>query len=356
MSYRSSGMARVLAALAFAIAVASNAGVAELGTEIFHVADVFQEDYEQMEQQLKVFVYPDPVVYTKLAGKYASEGYFFRNLMESRFVTTDPEKAQLFFVPISCARLREEGLDHDEISDNVASFVESVIAKFPYWNRTMGADHFFVTCHEIGTRATSKVAHLVKNSIRVVCASSYSGPFIPHKDVALPQILQPFPSPRGGDDTEKRETLGFWAGPANSKTRILLTKTWQEDSDMVISTKHVGMQQFYRSKFCICPSGTRVSTARIVESIHFGCVPVILSDHYDLPFNDVLDWRKFAVILPEQDAGTLKDALELAPYATLHRNLLQAQAHFEWHSPPIKYDTFHMVMYELWLRHSTVRY
>ncbi|CAN7136082.1 unnamed protein product [Brassica rapa subsp. narinosa] len=35
----------------------------------------------------------------------------------------------------------------------VQNYVDGLIAKYPYWNRTLGADHFFVTCHDVGARA-----------------------------------------------------------------------------------------------------------------------------------------------------------------------------------------------------------
>lgn len=86
----------------------------------------------------------------------------------------------------------------------VQNYVESLIYKYPYWNRTLGADHFFVTCHDVGVRATEGLPLLVKNSIRAVCSPSYDVGFIPHKDIALPQVLQPFALPAGGNDIENR--------------------------------------------------------------------------------------------------------------------------------------------------------
>lgn len=97
-----------------------------------------------------------------------------------------------------------QGISYEKMADIVKAYVEALIIKYPYWNRTLGADHFFLTCHDVGARATAKVAHLVKNSIRVVCSPSYNGTFIPHKDVALPQVLQPFPLPAGTSDISER--------------------------------------------------------------------------------------------------------------------------------------------------------
>jgi hypothetical protein len=53
---------------------------------------------------------------------------------------------------------------------------------------------------------------------------------------------------------------------------------------------------------------------------------VILSDYYDLPFNDVLDWRKFAVVLKERDVYQLKSILKSISqeeFVSLHKSLVQ---------------------------------
>lgn len=96
-----------------------------------------------------------------------------------------------------------QGLNYTAMIEEVQAYVESLRFKYPYWNRTLGADHFFVTCHDIGVKATEGVPHLVKNSIRVVCSSSYDDDYIPHKDVALPQVQLPFFHTRGGGNDMK---------------------------------------------------------------------------------------------------------------------------------------------------------
>lgn len=342
-------------------------------TSIFHSPNVFKLNYKEMEKKFKVYIYPDGDPNTfyqtprKLTGKYASEGYFFQNIRESHFRTFDPEEADMFFIPISCHKMRGKGTSYEKMALIVRDYVDTLIQKYPFWNRTLGADHFFVTCHDVGVRATENVTLLVKNSIRVVCSPSYNVGFIPHKDVALPQVLQPFALPQGGDDIQNRTILGFWAGHRNSRIRVILARLWENDTVLSISNNRISraigelvyQKQYYRSKFCICPGGSQVNSARIADSIHYACVPVILSDYYDLPFNDILNWRKFAIILKEQDVAKLKTVLQSVTdqqYVAFHHSLRQVQKHFEWHTPPVKYDAFHMVMYELWLRHHTIKY
>ncbi|KAL3845115.1 hypothetical protein ACJIZ3_002518 [Penstemon smallii] len=386
----------------------NNVAVSDVGDDdVYHVPKVFRLNYEEMERRFKVYIYSDgdPNTYYQtprmLTGKYASEGYFFQNLKESNFVTDNPDRADLFFIPISCHKMRGKGISYENMTIIVQNYVEGLISKYPYWNRTQGADHFFVTCHDVGVRATEGLPNLVKNSIRVVCSPSYDVGFVPHKDVALAQILQPFDLPAGGNDLENRTVLGFWAGHRNSKIRVIVARVWENDTELDISSNRINRatghlvyhQRFYRTKFCICPGGSQVNSARIADSIHYGCVPVILSNYYDLPFNDIINWHKFSVVLKEKDVYQLKQILKnisQEEFVTLHNNMvkvhylpftsafsqdmihilnfyaiilffftckfLSVQKHFQWNSPPVKYDTFHMVMYELWLRHHVIKY
>jgi hypothetical protein len=81
-------------------------------SDLYHSPRVFKLNYEEMERNFKIFIYPDGDPNTfyqtprKLTGKYASEGYFFQNIRESRFQTQDPDQAHLFFIPISCHKMR----------------------------------------------------------------------------------------------------------------------------------------------------------------------------------------------------------------------------------------------------------
>lgn len=98
-------------------------------------------------------------------------------------------------------------ISYENMTVIVQNYVESLMSKYPYWNRTLGADQFFVTCHDVGVRATEGLPFLIKNSIRVICSPSYDVGFIPHKDVSLPHVLQPFALLAGGNDVGNRYVL-----------------------------------------------------------------------------------------------------------------------------------------------------
>lgn len=104
--------------------------------------------------------------------------------------------------------------------------------------------------------------------------------------------------------------------------------------------------------------GFEVNTARIGDSLFYGCVPVILANHYDLPFADILNWKSFSIVVDTIDIPLLKKILKGVSherYLMLHRNVLKVRKHFRWNPFPVEYDAFYMVMYELWLRRSSVR-
>jgi len=47
-----------------------------------------------------------------------------------------------------------------------------------------------------------------------------------------------------------------------------------------------------RSIFCLSPAGDTPSSARLFDAIVSGCIPVIVSDELELPFEGILDYRK----------------------------------------------------------------
>jgi len=113
--------------------------------------------YDLMERKLKIYVYKEggkPIFHTPMPrGIYASEGWFMK-LMESnkKFVVKDPRKAHLFYIPISIKALRSSlGLDFQtpkSLADHLKEYVDLIAGKYKFWNRTGGADHFLVACHD----------------------------------------------------------------------------------------------------------------------------------------------------------------------------------------------------------------
>lgn len=120
--------------------------------------DCLYRSYGLMDKMLKVYIYKEgekPIFHESiLEGIYASEGWFLKLLEANKqFITEDPAKAHLFYLPFS-SRLLQLTLyvPHSHSRDNLVQFiqnyVEMVLQKHPFWNRTNGEDHFLAACHD----------------------------------------------------------------------------------------------------------------------------------------------------------------------------------------------------------------
>jgi len=130
---------------------------------IFRNISAFKRSYQLMEEMLKVYVYKEgdkPVFHQPfLSGLYASEGWFMKQMKESKhFLIDDPSKAHLFYIPFSSVKLRfsmynAETHNHKELVNYTKSYIQLISSKYAFWNRTGGADHFVAACHDwvIGT-------------------------------------------------------------------------------------------------------------------------------------------------------------------------------------------------------------
>lgn len=105
------------------------------------------------------------------------------------------------------------------------------------------------------------------------------------------------------------------------------------------------------SKYCISAKGYEVHTPRVVESIYYECVPVIISDNYVPPFFEVLNWENFAVFISEEDIPNLRDILLSIPedkYMIMQQRVKEVQRYFTWHKVPVNFDLFHMILHSVW--------
>ncbi|CAE8618003.1 unnamed protein product, partial [Polarella glacialis] len=61
----------------------------------------------------------------------------------------------------------------------------------------------------------------------------------------------------------------------------------------------VGMQSLMgNSRFCLVPRGRAAWSVRFFEALWAGCVPVLLSDYYEPPFDALFDITEFVIKWP----------------------------------------------------------
>nr|GMD48699.1 probable glycosyltransferase At5g25310 [Ipomoea batatas] len=374
------GLARARDAIRKA-ATSTNLSTTTISGGIYRNPRAFHQSYLEMERRFKVYVYEEgdlPIVHSgPCKNIYASEGRFINEMEHGRnkFRTRDPNSAHVYFMPFSVTWMvkflyKPLSYDVSPLQQFVSDYVRVISTKHPFWNRTQGADHFMLSCHDWGPHASKGNANVYNTSIRVLCNANSSEGFNPQKDVSLPEIhlytgnispkLQlPLPA-----NTSSRPHLAFFAGGVHGPVRPILLHHWKDrDPDIhvyeYLSKDDLDYYTFMlRSKFCLCPSGHEVASPRIVEAIYAECIPVILSNNYVLPFSDVLKWDAFSIQVEISDIPRLKEILlgvSEARYLKLKQGLKTVRTHFVFNQPAQRYDVFHMILHSVWLRRLNLR-
>ncbi|KAL9251768.1 putative glucuronoxylan glucuronosyltransferase IRX7 [Drosera capensis] len=236
-------------------------------------------------------------------GQWGTQVKIHRMFLGSRFRVRRKEEADLFFVPtyVKCVRMLG-GLTDREIDK---TFIK-VLNQMPYFRRTGGRDH--------GDRTDKK----------------NTSAFSTWKDIIIPgnvddqmtsgaPFVQPLPLSR-------RKHLANYLGRAQGKVGRLqlieLAKKYPEKLECP-ELKFSGSDKFGRkeyfehlrnSKFCLAPRGESSWTLRFYESFFVECVPVLLSDQVELPFQDVIDYSQISIKWPSTQIGPLLlDYLESIP-------------------------------------------
>ncbi|XP_031988454.1 exostosin-like 1 isoform X2 [Corvus moneduloides] len=280
-------------------------------------------DFSRCEKHgFKVFTYPQE------RGQPVSETYgkILSSIERSRYHTANPEEACLFILSI-------DTLDRDHLSGQYVQNVDEKIRSFPLWNG--GRNHLIFNLYS-GTWPdyAGDLGFDIGQAI-LAKASFDTESFRPGFDVSIPLFSKDHPQ-RGGDRgwlhqdsvppkkkyllvfKGKRYLTGIGSGTRNAlhhihngKDIISLTtckhgKDWEKHKDTRCDKDNIDYERFdyqellHNSTFCIVPRGRRLGSFRFLEALQAACIPVLLSDGWELPFAEAIDWGKAAVVGSER--------------------------------------------------------
>ncbi|KAJ1407355.1 Exostosin-like [Sesbania bispinosa] len=279
---------------------------------------------------------------------------------------SDPELADAFFVPFfSSLSFNSHGhnmTDPDtQIDRQLQVDVMEFLSKSKYWQRSGGRDHVFPMTHPNAFRF---LRNQVNESIQVVVDFGRypKGMSNLNKDVVSPyvHVVDSFTDDESQDPYESRPMLLFFRGKTFRKdegiVRVKLAKILSGYDDVHyersvatgenIKASSKGMRS---SKFCLDPAGDTPSSCRLFDAIVSHCVPVIVSDQIELPFEDEIDYSQFSVFFSFKEAlqpGYMIDQLRKFPkekWTEMWRQLKNISHHYEFHYPPKREDAVNML-------------
>ncbi|XP_055855972.1 exostosin-1 [Episyrphus balteatus] len=286
-------------------------------------------DYTRCFDEFLVYVYPPEPLNSLGAAPPISSNYqkILTAVRESRYYTADPEKACLFILGI-------DTLDRDSLSEDYVRNVPSRLARLPHWNN--GRNHLIFNLYS-GTWPD-----YVENSLgfdpgeAILAKASMSVQQMRDNfDVSIPLFHKQFPLRKGNTGfvqsnnfpTNKKYLLAFkgkrYVHGIGSETRnslfhlhngrdlVLVTtcrhgKSWRELQDARCDEDNREYDRYdyetllQNSTFCLVPRGRRLGSFRFLEALQAGCIPVLLSNAWVLPFESKIDWKQAAIWADER--------------------------------------------------------
>ncbi|KAJ6412567.1 hypothetical protein OIU84_005588 [Salix udensis] len=224
-------------------------------------------------------------------GQWGTQVKIHRLLLQSRFRTRKKEEANLFFVPayVKCVRMMG-GLNDKEIN---STYVKA-LSQMPYFRRSGGRDHIFVFPSGAGAHLFRSWATYINRSIILTPEGDRTdkkdtSSFNTWKDIIIPGNVEDGMTKRGAVTAQplplsKRKYLANYLGRAQGKAGRL---------------KLIELAKQYPDK---------------------ECVPVILSDQAEFPFQNVIDYTQISIKWPSTRLGLeLLEYLESIPDEEVER-------------------------------------
>ncbi|KAG4932788.1 hypothetical protein GLYMA_17G100100v4 [Glycine max] len=241
------------------------------------------------------------------------------------------------------------------------------------WKRSGGRDHVIVAHHPNSIlRARRKLG-----SAMLVLADfgRYPSQLANiKKDIIAPYRHLVSTVPRAESASyEERSTLLYFQGAIYRKDggaiRQKLYYLLKDEKDVHFafgSIRKNGINQASQgmalSKFCLNVAGDTPSSNRLFDAIVSHCVPVIISDEIELPFEDVLDYSEFGLFVHASDAvrkGYLLNLLRsIKPekWTQMWERLKDITQHFEYQYPSQPGDAVNMIWEEVAHKISSLQF
>ncbi|KAJ8415738.1 hypothetical protein AAFF_G00402950 [Aldrovandia affinis] len=270
----------------------------------------------------KVYAYPQQ------KGEKISESY--QNILSaiegSRFYTSDPGQACLFVLGL-------DTLDRDQLSPQYVHSLKTKIQNLHLWNN--GRNHLIFNLYSGTWPDYTEDLGFDIGQAMLAKASISTENFRPNFDVSIPLFSKDHPR-TGGERgylkynsippfrkyvlvfKGKRYLTGIGSDTRNAlyhvhngEDVVLLTtckhgKDWQRHKDARCDRDNAEYDKFdyremlHNSTFCLVPRGRRLGSFRFLEALQAACVPVMLSNGWELPFSEIIDWNTAAVIGDER--------------------------------------------------------
>ncbi|KAL8489040.1 hypothetical protein ACS0TY_025082 [Phlomoides rotata] len=291
---------------------------------------------------------------------------FSRNLSgRSAIRVRNSSEADVVFVPFFASisynrfsnkhKLQNGKSFNDLLQEKLVAFLISQ----KEWKRSGGKDHIIVSHHP---NSLLYARMKLWPSMFILADFGRYPPMVANveKDVIAPyyHLIPSYNNDKS--DFESRTTLLYFQGAIYRKDggviRQELYYMLKDEKDVHFSFGSIrgdginkatkGMQS---SRFCLNIAGDTPSSNRLFDAIVSHCVPVIISDEIELPYEDILDYSEFCIFVSTSDARRENFLIKLIrgvgkeEWTRMWKRLKEVEHFFQYQYPSQEGDAVQMI-------------
>lgn len=270
--------------------------------------------------RIAVYVYP-PKKYVNSAGVPASilsKEYVMlvKAIIDSKYYTANPEEACILIPFI-------DTLNQETLKTNITS---KALQSLPYWKN--GENHLIFNMIAGNSPDFVSVVDLDVGNALIAGADFDIECFRVKFDISLP-IFSPLSKNGEVKDSSHEKKYLITSSQLNIDPVFLdelqkLTYKYPKkllilDSCQIHKYQHrccVDTAKKYQypeilrsSKFCLIFRGERMGQLALLEIMAANCIPVVIIRNQILPFDEILDWKLFSILIMEKHLNTLIDVV-----------------------------------------------
>lgn len=252
-------------------------------------------------------------------GQWGMEVHIHEWILASKHLTLDPAEADFFFVPGYSICMFEAGFIPLPALDES---YKRLVRKLPYFSRHQGRDHIFTFGSGMSVNLFRSWQEDIPRSIFLTpetwlfndFAHITTPCFDTWKDVVIPGYLhkhEVLSLVGASKPMERRERFAVFLGrtdpsrgphPATGGADVRSAlRQWHIEGKIFVA-QNLSLPDMHavmgNAKFCFVPKGKSAWSLRFYEALFAGCVPVVLSDNWELPFEDFIDLPSFVIKWP----------------------------------------------------------
>lgn len=333
-----------------------------------------REDPEASPPPFKVYVYDEeqvpqlkPLLQSQIycsRGQWGTDVQLHDFFVTSNIQTDDPAEADFFFVPGYAICVLEGNLYS---LDEVDELYKELVVALPYFNASGGRDHIFVFGSGMAQSVFQSWEEYIPQAIVLTPETELFNdfawvaipPYRPFKDVVIPGSLDLIEVIKALEKSkplrERRYLTAFfgradiargphpWVGGVDVRKELIALQELPGTEDLKFgdgATLEVMHEAYGDSRFCFVPRGKSGWSLRFFEVLFAGCIPVMISDKWELPFEDFLDVTRFVIKWPSTQIGPqLLSYLGSLPDSVVQNYMDEAERIRCWYFyPPKKLD------------------